>query len=228
MRTLRAFLWGVLSSWWGIMTGAFGVLLSAAGSTTWFGDTATLRRIFWVGGALLLCVATFSAWLKEYHARLAAETAAELALRAARDAHDKAIRETQASHDKAAQETRAAHEATTQRLEQTVREVRELLEAKPVRCERCERNVPKWFSGALLPKMTMSDRAFWLTTHKGIGARLDQAQREALIMKGLYDEVGCMVCAGTAPIYPADGETREAFTARALGVGGHVPSPETR
>jgi len=92
-------------------------------------------------------------------------------------------------------------------------------DAKPVNCARCGREVPKWFI-CPMPNETMSDRSFWLKTHPNLG--WTPKEREGFITDG---GIGCMVCAVTAPVYPADGETKEEFTKRVLSARSADTSP---
>jgi hypothetical protein len=92
-------------------------------------------------------------------------------------------------------------------------------DAKPVNCARCGREVPKWFI-CPMPNETMSDRSFWLKTHPNLA--WTPKEREGFITDG---GIGCMVCAVTAPVYPADGETKEEFTKRVLSARSAGTSP---
>jgi hypothetical protein len=97
--------------------------------------------------------------------------------------------------------------------------IRDEADAKLVKCERCGKQIPKWFS-CEMPDEGMEKRSFWLKTHRDL--KWTPEQREAFIRYGGF---GCMRCAGTAQAYPADGETKEEFTKRVLNTQLTLLSP---
>jgi hypothetical protein len=107
-------------------------------------------------------------------------------------------------------EVRDHNERVTAAVRDETDRLRGEADAKPVKCERCGKEIPKWFS-CEMPDEGMEKRSFWLKTHRDL--KWTQEQREAFIRYGGF---GCMRCAGTAQAYPADGETKEEFTKRVL------------